>query len=269
VINVPVRGGSLEVVIDHPETPNAGEITLLCVHGWALDHHSFAPQSSLVTESMAVARFDRRGFGESSLAPDFEAELDDVARILEYIPGPVVLYGVSQGARLVLRTLALITPANVVGVVVQGGHLDGYSVEQTRAETIPFDLYQSWIAAGDINRMREHWIRHPLVAAGNEDMSLAARRALVSGYRGADLMTEGALPESRDILDLLAQLQVPALVITGTEETPSRKAHGDAIADLLRGDVATIDGGGHLCNLSHPNAVNAVLKNFVAACSVP
>ena len=53
-----------------------------------------------------VATFDRRGFGASPLEPDFARELDDLSKVTRALPGRVIVYGVSQGARLALRAAA-------------------------------------------------------------------------------------------------------------------------------------------------------------------
>jgi len=277
VINVPVTQGQIRLIVDDPNpsfTPDdvdedalVGELpTLVCVHGWALDHGSFAPQCTLSERGIRVARFDRRGFGSSTLEPNFAQELMDLNHIIMTLDGPLILYGVSQGARLVLRTVALLCPGRVVGMVVQGGHLDGYEVPQTPEETIPFERYTQWIAEGDIARFQRDWIHHPLVAGGNGSMSVEARRELISSYIGSDLVTPGALPVPIDIRDRLRQCRIPTLVLTGSEETPSRRIHGAAIANLTGGRIEEIEGGGHLCNLSHPARTNAALAAFLGQC---
>ena len=116
--SVAVTGGSIEVLIDqlaceHSEgRASAGpRINLLCLHGWTLDSRSFNPQLALVSSQLQLVRYDRRGFGRNTLPPCFQTELDDLPAIMRSLSGSVVLWGVSQGARLALRYWVAATAA--------------------------------------------------------------------------------------------------------------------------------------------------------------
>ncbi len=262
VQSVPVNAeDSIRLHITEPESEDAW-ITLLCLHGWTLDYHSFSSQCDLASEGIRVARFDRRGFGASGLTPEFEREVEDVLALIDHLTGPVALYGVSQGARLGLRC-ATAGHDRLVGLVTQGGHVDGLVVEETDGEAIPFHRYADWFRAGDISAFQHHWLKHPLNAYDVENLSLKKRVALIAAYDGQDLLLPGALPHTLDIREALAHCGVPILAIIGEWETLSRKSHAKQLARMAEASIITINGGGHLCNVSQPEAVNLAILRWL------
>jgi pimeloyl-ACP methyl ester carboxylesterase len=251
---VAIAGGTAPVFVASPMEDTA-TCTLLCVHGWTLDHRSFAAQQPLAAFGIAVASYDRRGFGCSALAPDFSREVEDLLAVVESLPSPVVLYGVSQGARLVLRFLANHAD-RVVGAAVQGGHLDGFAVEEAPWEAIPFADYQSWLSAGNLEAFRAHWLQHPLMSRGASEVQMEQLLTAIDAYKGSDLLTPGALPNPMDIREAISAISLPLLTVTGTLETQSRIAHADEIDRLAGGRRLTVEGGGHLCNFTHAESFN-------------
>lgn len=231
------------------------QVTVICVHGWTLDHRSFVAQRALADRGVRLVRYDRRGFGHSALAPNFQRELDDLDFLVSHFDTPVVLYGVSQGARLALR-YAVLGKQPLAGLILQGGHVDGLAVDESPGEAIPFDTYRSWLAQGDLARFRQHWMQHPLVCKGMGTLTSQEILSLIDTYRGADLLIDDALPVSMDLRPEIDGLTLPILTVVGSLETASRKAHARAIQSLTGAEELTVPGGGHLCNVSHSQQVN-------------
>ncbi len=275
---VSVTGGSIELLIDRV-LPNSASafasvsppINLLCLHGWTLDHRSFESQLALVSPQLQLVRFDRRGFGSNPLPPCFQTELADLQAIMASLSGPVVLWGVSQGARLALRywVAANTTEEGVMAkpaaVISQGGHVDGLAIDDPDDDAIPFDRYSQLLAQGDKEAFARAWGQHPLVVGGATASQRAEMARLIDGYTGADLLTEGALPIPMDVRSALPNLQAPLLVVTGSQETASRQQHGAYLSNQVpHGQSITIDGGGHLCNITHHDAVNTQVRRWLA-----
>lgn len=275
---VAVTGGSIEVLIDQPADENAEghasagpRVNLLCLHGWTLDRRSFTPQLALVSSQIQLVRYDRRGFGRNTLPPCFQTELDDLQAIMRSLTGPVVLWGVSQGARLALRYWVAATADEAgampkpAGVVSQGGHVDGLVINDPQGDAIPFDRYRELLAQGDRDTLLSEWGQHPLVIGGATPSQRAEMALLVDGYTGADLLSEGALPSPMDLRSALPHLQAPLLVVTGSQETPSRQHHGAYLTEQVpHTHMVTIAGGGHLCNVTHAQAVNAEVQRWLS-----
>ena len=71
---VPLADGALPVTLWEPASPTS---TLVCVHGWTLDHRSFSGQAALAERGIRVVAFDRRGFGVNTLPSGLSRELED------------------------------------------------------------------------------------------------------------------------------------------------------------------------------------------------
>lgn len=275
---VSVAGGRIDLLIDRsPPSSSNGlaysgpAISVLCLHGWTLDHRSFDAQLALVSPQLQLVRFDRRGFGSNRLRPCFQTELADVGAIMASLSGPVVLWGVSQGARLALRYWVAASTtddgvmAKPVAVISQGGHVDGLAIDDPDDQAIPFDRYRQLLAQGDKAAFAQAWGQHPLVVGGATASQRAEMASLINGYTGADLFTEGALPTPMDLRSTLPNLQAPLLVVTGSQETASRQQHASYLADQVpHARLMTIDGGGHLCNITHHDAVNTEVRRWLA-----
>ena len=240
---------------------------LLLLHGWSLDRRSFAPQRDALAGRYRVLTFDRRGFGESTAPPDLNRELDDIDRILDSLGiERVHLLGVSQAARLALR-YAVLRPARLCSLLVQGVVIDGYSPDASAGQDLPLAHYQALARGGDLDTLRKEWLAHPMMSAGIED---PAQRALltriVADYRALDLTSEAPpiAPPAIDVLAGLPTLSLPILVLTGELETPARKAHAGELVRLApRAREVMLPGAGHLSNLAAAPAYNQAVLDFL------
>lgn len=240
--------------------------TLLMLHGWTLDHRSFDAQLPLARD-YRLARFDRRGFGGSTAAPDLGAEIGDIDAVIDALGmQPVHLLGVSQGARLAVRYAAA-RPRRLRSLIVQGVVLDDYTPDIDDDAPIPLAHYAELIAAGHRETMHREWLAHPMMS---RDVLPAAQKreleAMVARYSGHDLLPAADRVEQVPAtLDLLCSLGVPTLVITGEFEGAARKAHAARLCRTLPdAREVVLQGCGHLSNISRPDAYNSALKQFLS-----
>ena len=106
--------------------------------------------------------------------------------------------------------------------------------------------------------------------------SLRSKGALEKVRREVDLMMRAQSPEAvagalrgmaqrPDSKDMLARFSGPSLVIVGEQDEVTPVAKAKQMADLLQGSqLVTIPGAGHLTNLEAPEAVNAVVREFLS-----
>nr|UCQ29650.1 alpha/beta hydrolase [Edwardsiella piscicida] len=66
-----------------------------------------------------------------------------------------------------------------------------------------------------------------------------------------------------DRCDLLTQLQMPALVITGAEDRPRPPLEGYLMAEMLNCRQEVVAEAGHICTLEQPRRVNQLLLTFL------
>ena len=114
---------------------------------------------------MALATFDRRGFGRNALSPGLDRELEDLDAIMSALQGPIIGFGVSQGARLLLRYAAT-RPDRLAGLVLQGGLVDGLAVDESE---LPIAHYARLLRAGQRTTFAQEWLSHPLSAGVPEE----------------------------------------------------------------------------------------------------
>jgi len=240
------------------------EYRIVCIHGWTLDQRSFAQQKALASQHYAIYTYDRRGFGHSPQSPSFDGDLDDLKKIVADLGHGVILFGVSQGARLALR-LAAAQPETLSGLILQGGVVDGLHVHQDARESIPFAHFTELVESGHIEQLHNEWLAHPLLTGGLNDAQKEALRPLVSQWKGQDLVTPGALPSDRDITNSLTQITAPVLLLTGDHETPSRQTHAQYLQRKIHAEFVSILGAGHLVNWSHGEAANVAIAQWLGS----
>lgn len=240
---------------------------LVLVHGWTLDHRSFDLQVERLATRFTVVTLDRRSYGRSTGHPDLWAELDDLDAVIDaYGGGSAHLLGVSQGGRVVLRYAAT-RPERVRSLILQGAVLDGYDVPDAPGEAVPLGHFRELVSRGDIEQMRCEWLQHPLMRRG---ISSAGQRALlaamVSDYRGQDLVAQATPDRDVDVAAVLSARSIPTLIVTGSLETVARKQHAAHLVRLMpEAAEVVIEGAGHLSNLSHASRYNALVMEFCCA----
>lgn len=228
--------------------------TLVCLHGWSLDHRSFERQIPLTQHGVDVVSFDRRGFGENKLTPCPDMDLSDVHHIVLSTETLVILYGVSQGARLALR-YAQAYERHLSGLVFQGGLADSCAFDPASEDEPPLAMYQSMAEQKRLQELRDHWIEHPLMSRGMSHVDKNVIRQQLDSYSAADLLT----PVSSSIFPSKKarreRLQLPMLVAVAEQDSRQRKFHAES---LIKESNATAlrSQGGHLFNFSHPEDFN-------------
>lgn len=75
----------------------------------------------------------------------------------------------------------------------------------------------------------------------------------------------GAYPDEATVRSWCAQVSCPVLVIHGSDDGISPVGRGEQLAELTGGELAVIDGGGHLPLARDPVRVNLLLEGFVSS----
>ena len=256
VREIGVRGGALQLEI-------AGEgMSLVLLHGWALDRRVWEPQLEALAQRFRIVAIDRRGFGRSSAPPDLASEVDDLT-IVKRVLGldRFAIIGMSQAGRVALQ-FALAHPDSVCGLILQGAPLDGFLPEPRREDAIPVSSYMALARTGQMERMKALWRGHPLMRTASPP-ARSHLDELLAGYEGRDLLAPEPSPLA-SIAGRLGDIFTPALVVTGERDTPWRQLVGDALAyGLPHAQRVRLSGGEHLCNLTHPDAFNALVASFL------
>ena len=251
-------------IIAHEERGEGLPVVLL--HPFLFDRSFFAPQLGAFVDHCRCIAPDRRGFGESPAGPPYtmDSHADDIAALLDRLAiESAVIGGLSMGGYVALAMWRR-HPERVRGLMLFDTRA-GAETEQSllkRAEQIETvqkrgtrALAEDMIPVLLGATTRE---RHPETIARVRSM---ISRASVQGVVDA----VNAMMDRPDSVPMLATINVPTLIVCGTEDTVTPPEDSRLMHDRISGSaLEMIEGAGHLSSLERPAAVNHVMREFLA-----
>jgi 3-oxoadipate enol-lactonase len=229
-------------------------------HGILMDQSMFAAQVAALAPDYRVITWDARGHGGTAATGPFSYwdSAKDVLALLDHLGiETAVLGGMSQGGFLSLRA-ALLAPPRVRGLVLidtQAGLEDPASAESYQ------QLHEIWLDQGPAPV--QEIVSAIILGPGDWDDWYAKWAA---ADRQQFSLAFGALTERDDLTPRLGEITCPALIVHGTADAAIPMERAEQLRAGLGGTVtfAVIEGGPHASNVSHPDAVNAAIGNFLA-----
>lgn len=223
-------------------------------------------QARLLAERFRVTIFDWPGHArspapEESAAYTASAFVDDLAELVEAAGAPLVLGGLSLGAKVALD-FALAQPDKVRALVLASYPSSG---EEEKRRT--------W-ALGFANAIEQRGLDD----AGAEFVWGERSRF---DPKGAGLIRQGFLehspqalahilrqvlatsPSPRTLAPRLAQLPIPTCIVAGSDDAESLAPCRDLAALLPNAELHVLEGAGHVVNLTKPAEFNAILSAFL------
>ena len=263
-----VKGATARVdgaTIAYDDTGGDGPVVVLG-HGFLMDRTMFDDQVSALRGAYRVVSWDQRGFGDTVYDDrpfTYWDSAHDCLALMDHLGiDRAVIGGMSQGGFIALRA-ALLAPARVRALILldtQAGPED--------AEVIP--LYQGmiddWVANGPSDDLAD---ASAALIIGAPTVS-AAWTAIWKARPHETLRNPGrTLLERESIVDRLAEITVPALVVHGTGDAAISMDKAEALAAGLAGcaGVVPVVGGTHAANMTHPAVVNEAVLGFLAGLS--
>lgn len=235
--------------------------TVVLLHGSNLDRRLWSQEAARLRGRFRVLTYDLRGHGASARpeAP-FSAGGDLAALLDEVGETAVTLVGLSDGARIAVD-FALEHPERVLRLLLISPTVGGYRP----AELPPF--FDDLIAAlreQDYDRATQVLLDSPIARVPEESRGLVA--SMIRDNR--DLWT--IPPQLQQQLDppalgRLGELKMPILVAVGSEDLPDVRRQAELIVEAAAdARLQVVDGGGHLLNLTSPEAFTTLLEGFLA-----
>jgi pimeloyl-ACP methyl ester carboxylesterase len=229
-------------------------------HGFLMDHEMFAPQLDALAPEFRCVTWDERGFGATPATGPFtfwDSAADCLALMDHLRIDAAVLAGMSQGGFLSLRA-ALTAPERVRGLVL----IDTQSGTED-PEALP--LYQG---------MHDEWVTN---GPGNVQDAIAGLVLGPDVDHAPWLAKWNAAPKENltlpfeclvgrdDITDRLSEITAPAIIFHGDADAAISMPRAEELCAGLadcRG-VVVVEGAAHAPNLSHADAVNGPLLEFL------
>jgi len=253
-------------------------IPVLLSCGLCTTHENWRPQvEPWVAAGLRVILWDYRGHGRSQAPRDpaaytMQQVVDDLGRVLAWGAGeqPAVVGGLSFGGLASLH-FALAQPQRVRALLlIDTGpgfkNPDAQArweaqVERTAAflETRGCQAFvESKAAATAIG------LRPELPAA-----QAAARAIAAQDPAGLALFARRIAGVAPAVIDQLAAIEIPALVVVGEKDEPYLRAAEVLASRLPKAESVRIPRAGHVVNLEEPAAFDAAVLGFLGRLSAP
>lgn len=251
-----------------PYTDVGSGIPLVLVHGHPFDRSMWQPQLDYFGDrGFRVIAPDLRGYGEATVAGRpiaFGEFAHDIAALLQALElERAVLGGLSMGGQIVLefhrlyreRVLAMIlADTSAPAETPEGKEARRRLAERVLAEGMrPYaeEVLPMMVAPANVDAL-PHVANHVLTMMLATDPTGAA----------AALRARAERP---DYVTMLTEVEVPTLVVVGSEDEFTPLAAARLIADSVTGaELVVVDGAGHLPNLERPDAFNRAVEEFLA-----
>lgn len=247
-----------------------GPRAVVFVHGFPFDGSLWDDQLERLPRRWRLAAPDLRGFGRSEAGPDhgpltMERFADDLALWLDHLGiERATLCGLSMGGYVAFafwrryreRVAALVLCSTRAGAdspeARQGRHALAERVRRDGARVVAETMIPKLLAPGTLKTQPavEERLRRMIEAQPAESIARA---------------TEGmALRE--DSTALLPTIDVPVLVVAGTEDAVAPLAEAERMRDAIPdARLVEITSAGHLPNLEQPAAFDTALTHFLEA----
>jgi len=262
---VNIAGRDLRYDIVGPETA-----PVVCLaHALSSDSGIWAEQvPPLLAEGWRVLRLDMRGHGGSEAGPEdysMHALANDVAEILDFLAIPQVHFvGLSIGG-MIGQTFALEHPDRLVSLMLCG----------TAPAALEGGMAQLWAprfeaiaAAGSVAPLADatmvRWFTEAFQKRRPDrwrQVHQTICRTTPAGYRGG-----GVAIDTFDVLDRLASIRTPTLVVCGDGDTGTPPAGNRKIAELIPGArYIELENARHIPMVEYPDQFSRILLEWLAA----
>ena len=237
------------------------------VHGFPHNRTLWSPQVSALVDRARCIAPDLRGFGESSKHGPFTIDqfADDVAMLLRGLGvDRAVVAGISMGGYVAFalwRRHRALVRGLVLADTRAGADTDETREKRRALVEVARTRGAGAVADGQITGMIGKTTRDKRPALSDEVHRMLAS-ASVDGIVGA----LEAMMARVDSTETLATIDVPTLVVVGSEDVLTPKSEAEILHEAIRGSrLEVIEQAGHVSNLERPAAFNHVLSEFLAS----
>jgi 3-oxoadipate enol-lactonase len=253
-------GGVFPAVHDTGRGP-----ALLFLHAFPLDASQWDHQVAALSDRYRCLRIDMWGCGASPApesAPSLAAFAADVVRVLDVREvGRFAACGCSMGGYVVWELLRQ-APQRISGLVQCSTRATG----DTDAARANREQTAHGVLDGGVESIVEENVQRLLSARAQEEVHIAdpvrgrIRRCTPDGIAWG-LRAIAARPDSTE---LLSAIDVPTLIVAGSDDAVIPCEDQRAMADQINGsEFVELPGRGHLANLESPMEFSGTLETFL------
>ncbi len=233
---------------------------IVLIHGANLDHRMWDEEAARLSRVGQVIRYDLRAHGQSEIPTGPYLASDDLAGLLEELGKPKVdLIGLSAGAQISID-FALEHPERVNRMVLAGPAVTGY-----RPSKMPelFGPLMEALQDRDFEQANEVLISSSLFRVPPEKSELVASMVR-SNLPIWSVPREYVKQLDPPAIGRLEDLRMPILVLFGDQDLPHIREQAELIAAQAgNARLEIVAGGGHLLNLTSPEAFARLVTEFL------
>jgi len=204
--------------------------SLLMVHGGIGDRSRWKPLLPLFASHFTVCAMDRRGHGESDAGANYSLtkEFQDVAAVVNSLPGPVFVLGHSIGGVCALE--AAFVTNKISKLVLYEPPL------QDLDHTAVADRMEKMIHAGDREQALVTFLREIVMISPDELAAMKRQASWLGRVSGIDIQIREIRALSKYGFDAkrMRTIEVPTLLLTGSKTaSPQLKQAINSLMDTL------------------------------------
>lgn len=245
------------------EDSGGGGPAVLFSHGILMDRTMFDPQLVALVPDYRCVRWDQRGHGATGRAAgsySYWDSADDALGLLDHLGiERAVFVGMSQGGFISMRA-ALRRPERVAGLVLIDTQAGGEDPDLLTGYMAAAEVGEAHGIIDDVAQMAA-----ALIIGPDPDVSAHWMARWRESPPGPLPLLIEILGAREDITPRLRDISCPALVIHGDHDASIPLNLAQDLARRLPGceRLLTVAGAGHASNLTHPQPVNAALRDFL------
>lgn len=256
-----------------PDDESASPETIVFSHGLLWSGQLFHHQAAALCDRYRVVTYDHRGQGRSQVTPsgyDMDTLYEDAVGLIEQLcVGPCHFVGLSMGGFVGMR-LAVRRPDLVKSLILLETSADpepAENVPKYRQLSNVVKWLGTWAVAGPVMRIMfgKTFLTDPARAAERRYWTNQLRQNKRTIVRAV----EGVI-DRKGVIDELARISVPTLVMVGDEDVATVPAKAQRIHERIVGSqLIVIPGAGHSSSVEQPVLVNQAIMSFLSAVSIP
>jgi len=247
--------------IFYRDSGGRGPVVVLA-HGFLMDSSMFDAQVSALSDKFRIITWDERGFGQTEYDGKpftyWDSAADCLALMTHLGIETAVVGGMSQGGFLSLRA-ALTAPERVRALVLIDTAADNDGPEILAGYR---QMVDTWVTHGPVDELT-NVIANIIIADPTENAKWIAKWQ--ARPKESMVHPSACLLERDDISGRLGEINCPALIVHGTNDTAISAERAEALHKGLRNsdNIVWVEGAAHAANLTHPHLVNPPLRAFL------
>jgi pimeloyl-ACP methyl ester carboxylesterase len=244
---------------------------VLLVHGYLFGADFWRPQIDALTDRFEVIAPDLRGQMASQTTDedagyDLWNQAEDMHGLISALGiAPVHYVGLSMGGFIGMR-LALNHPEDVRSLVL----MDTTSEPEEDEKRERYEAMRGIVEAGELERVTPAlpsvFFVDDYIAEHPDEVEAWLDRLRAADHMG--IVRAGRVLDAReDISDRLGAIDVPTLVIHGTEDVAIPLERAERLAAAIRGARLETIRAGHQSNVDRPEETSRLIRDFLEAVS--